>query len=979
MSTLVNLLKGIFTRLSNSKKIELKQLTLASDAAELLAAGNPRAAIDLYKKFLAIEPRNVDALNNIGVCLAETGDMQGAYRAFDLAYSLDDSNMSVVLNHARHLIDNKNIGEAMPHVIRARVTVPQYPYINAVYATTRLALGDAKGAQFFVLQAWLAQFDNLRLANSYMFSSSYADLPEKLLATEHVFWAQTMSAPPVLETPGESKIGAPDEQKLRIGYWSPDFRAHSVRYFFRPLLEGHDKNKVETFLYHDAYISDAQTELIKNAGGSFHEVALLSDQELTDLIISHELDVLIELAGHTSHNRLPLLKKRLAKLQLTGLGYPPTTGLSTVDGKFLDPFIVDENASRFYSEEPLVLPHSFWCFDPLEPAPEEKDPPLVKNGYVTFGCVGNIAKINERMIGVWAEILRRVPKSRLLIRSVNFVDPAAELAMREMLQARNFPIERTDLVGPASGTEFFTSYHGIDIILDTSPFNGGTTTCFAVYMGVPVVSLRGESVVGRMGASVLGNIGASDLVVETENQYIARAIAASQDLKFLRRFKTTARSLMQQCSLGNGRLFAADVEAACRIRLKRVNLTKSNLYSTSVEPLPAMEMIRRAYVVLGHNQKDAASRIVDYCLRIYPSFAPAHILKTEELTSAGKYLDAATYLQSRLSAFLPEHHTAVIFNIIRNYLLARHIDLATEALAKIDSNLFEDQYDKLQFDLYRNLLSTATLAVDLPSKKSTARGLLVCLLPCDQAELYTALVNSMKQRCEIPEGVEIEYQSCNEVEKLFAYRALMLRDDVDFVLIIQKNLQIHSKMFFFEIIGALSSYELIGFSGARRWSRLDWQVDDFNQKMGGCFLRSSENIEMFEVQLQGPGAAVLQGEAVVLDGALLAFNRRKLHGVLFDEQLTQARLLLEEAWSNTVHHAGYRVGVHRHLGVELMEQITFDERYLAAAKLRVLELKNFHPFIMRADDRMSISVPVENCTTGVHVLDRYFNESPAET
>lgn len=179
-------------------------------------------------------------------------------------------------------------------------------------------------------------------------------------------------------------------------------------------------------------------------------------------------------------NRINLLTERLARVQITALGYPPTTGLDTVDFKLADRYIHTPETEPYYSERLLVLPTSFWCFDPMEPAPLAEEPPVVRQGHITLACVGNLSKISDECLDAWREVMARVPNSRLLLRSIPFVSSFIQEHWQRKLEAAGFPMSRVDLKPPLGGEQFFTSYNDINLILDTFPFNGDTTS-FAVH------------------------------------------------------------------------------------------------------------------------------------------------------------------------------------------------------------------------------------------------------------------------------------------------------------------------------------------------------------------------------------------------------------------------------------------------------------------------------------------------------------------
>ncbi len=965
--------KGILGSVFSRNALEKRLQSLAERASKAMSAGDKHSAIDLYKQYLKLDPKEPNALNNLGLCLADLGNLAEAHQAFELAYRLDDSNMLVVVNHARCLVDSKNIKEAIPHLVRAQVTIPQYPYTHAIYAAIQLAVGHADKARKFALRAWLAEFDNLRLANSYMWNSSYADIPEELLAAEHQFWADTCAPipAPLLALQAEPEQASP--RKLRIGYWSPDFRNHSVRYFFRPLLEGHDRSRTETILYHDFHASDAQTEEIKLHCDAFHKVFGKGDEELYRFILSHNLDVLVELAGHTSHNRLPLLQGRLAKLQITALGYPATTGLNTLDAKLSDPFIQSADDAKFYSEKPMVLPQSFWCFNPFEDVALPLNPPVVEQGYITFGCVGNIGKINRKIVDCWAAILRRVPKSRLLLRAVNFVDKAAMDAVDEDLVAAGIKRNRFVLVGPAIDAEFFKSYNEIDIVLDTHPFNGGTTTCFAVYMGVPVVSWSGASLISRMGRSILSNVGAADLVVHGAEGYINKAVSLSQDVTYLKDFRKTSRQKMAESGLGDGVKFAHDFEEACIDFLKKKTENTPG-YEAKIAPLPAEEIIRRAATVLGYGRKEAAARIVKYCIRHYPNFAGAHILSTEDMTQEGKFSEAADYLLDALPGFEGADHTAALINIVRFLILADELPRAEKIVESLAHADVVESNERLQCRLYRALLTPSILSTTRTYNRSPACAI-KCIIPCDDTDAFDGLVEKIKERCTVPEGVVVSYIRAGEANRIHVYNEVLSNAAADISIFWQKCIEINNANLIEDVVEVLDHCDMAGFSGAKRWSQLDWAFDDFSQRAGGYTVPSYEKPGYLEIQIAGEGSQGLETGMCLLDGAFIAVRTAKVRTVPFDADLVGAGSLLEQAWSYEAQRAGCRLAVHRNLGIHVNLDVGLDNRYLASARTRIVEKMNFDVFSDVNQNRSVISCPCSGPDKSFAAMNNYFSDA----
>jgi protein O-GlcNAc transferase len=942
-------------------------------AAALTSIGDRHAAVAAYREYLKGDPYNVQVLNDLGACLADIGNAAEASATFELAYSLDDTFMPVVVNHAKMLNDRRRSDEAIPFLEQAKISDPRFSHSDAVYAGVCLFRGELNKARYFQTKAWLANFDNLRLANGHLFTAAYDDIDEIELAAEHRFWAETLR-PMIFDTQNDSASASDqDSAKIRIGYWSPDMRNHSVRYFFRPLLDNHDPSKVEVFLYHDFHKEDEQTVHIKAGCEHFHDVYELSDADLHSLICSHRLDIFVELAGHTSHNRVSLLQNRFATVQVSALGYPPTTGLGTMDAKLLDRYVVTADSSSYYTERPAVMPGSFWCFDPMEDAPVSNAPPSVNSGFITFGCVGNTVKFNERILRCWRTILDQVPDSRLLIRSINFEDPAGYENVRKRLVGAGIDLQRVDLRKPEGGINFFTSYNEIDIVLDTFPFNGGTTTCFATYMGVPVISLFGRSLIARMGLSILSNLGVPELAVGSEAQYIEKAVEIAKDVEFLTRFKKEARTRFQQSSLGNGKFFAREFESVCAdlLAAKKVGAPK---YEHQIPLLPANEIVRRAYAVLGNGQQDAAARIIEHGLKYYPDSGSVHVFVAQQMVMQQRYQAAADHLIQGLDAFSPAEQIPALILLTRLQLLLRMKVEASHSIHRLDGLQLTDRFDQLQTELYRACCTSVEIKTLTPLAVAGPRSIVV-LVPCDDGQLFDGIVHNISGTCLCPEGWRIVYKRCDEARRLGEYLQALKSNDADILVLVQKNVQVVGPLFFLHLGNALLSADVVGFAGAMRWNRMDWRTENFAYKAAGFCVPSLEVQGFVEIQWLGVSSNELVPDQVVLDGGLLAINCKKIPTVDFDAELIGAETLLEEEWTNSVSRAGGRLAVHRNLSVLIDRERALNNDNCNVARMHLADKYEFDPFLMLADDNMIASAPLPNVQELQNVVNSLLENS----
>ena len=356
------------------------------------------------------------------------------------------------------------------------------------------------------------------------------------------------------------------ERRLRVGYVSPDFRTHSVSFFFEPLLAAHDRAAVELFCYAEVKHPDDTTSRLKTLADYWRSTLGLTDDGVGDLGRADGMDVLVDLAGHTGDNRLLVFARKPAPVQVTWLGYPSTTGLSTIDCRLTDAIADPEEGSGACHSETLVrLPGGFLCYKAPEVAPEVSPLPARTTGFVTFGSFNNSSKVTPEVVAVWARIMRRIPGSHLLLKSRQFADATTRQRYVKLFVGYGIDAPRIRLLPNAPSLEkHLGTYSRVDIALDTFPYNGTTTTCEALWMGVPVITLRGDRHAGRVGASLLARVGLAELIAENEEAYVETAVSLAGDRGRLEALRTGLRARMSASPLCDPAGFARQVEAAYR-------------------------------------------------------------------------------------------------------------------------------------------------------------------------------------------------------------------------------------------------------------------------------------------------------------------------------------------------------------------------------------------------------------------------------
>jgi protein O-GlcNAc transferase len=357
------------------------------------------------------------------------------------------------------------------------------------------------------------------------------------------------------------------ERPLRVGYVSPDFRQHASNSYSLPLLTGHDRRLFDIFLYAEVPQPDAVSDNLRSLASHWRSTVGLSDAAVRQRVHDDQIDILVDLAGHTDHTRIAAFAVKPAPVTVTWLGYPNTTGLPTMDYRLTDALADPPGETDHLHTEALVrLPHCFLCYQPPAEAPPVAPTPALSRGTITFGSFNNLEKVTTEVIETWAAVLRSVPRSRLLLKGWILADPVLRQRINDRFAALGIDAGRLDLrrLIPGIGPHL-ALYREIDIGLDPFPYNGTTTTCEALWMGVPVVSLIGDSHAARVGLSLLSSVGLQRLVAHDRDAYVTIAAGLAKDLAALEPMRQGMRSQLQKSPLMDAPRFARDVESAYRV------------------------------------------------------------------------------------------------------------------------------------------------------------------------------------------------------------------------------------------------------------------------------------------------------------------------------------------------------------------------------------------------------------------------------
>ncbi|HEY2341926.1 MAG TPA: tetratricopeptide repeat protein, partial [Chthoniobacteraceae bacterium] len=490
--------------------------------------GKLKEAIDAYRHAIEIKPDYTNAYSNLGNALQAGGKIDEAIEACLRALELDVHCVPALNNLGNCYKDRGQLDLAIDHYRKAVLKDPSSAgrHSNLVYCI-----------------------------------HFHSDYDARRILAECLEWERAHALPlrKCIAPHGNERSV---DRRLRIGYLSPDFCNHVVGWNLFPLLQMRDREALEIFAYSDTLRVDGFTEQIRAQCDHWREIVGFSDEKVAETIRADRIDILVDLTLHMAQNRLLVFARKPAPVQVTYLGYCGTTGLGAIDYRMSDPYLdPPESDLTCYRETTVRLPRSYWCYRPGGATPDPGPAPASKGQPMIFGCLNNFAKVSVETLELWIEILRDVPHSRLLLNAQP--GPCREAAWEKMRKA-GLSTDRLEFVERGKWERYIENLQKIDLALDPFPYGGGISTCDALWMGIPVVSLSGRTAVGRGGRSILTNVGLPELVAETPAQYLEIAVSLARDLPRLSELHSTLRERMECSPLRDARGFARDFEAAFR-------------------------------------------------------------------------------------------------------------------------------------------------------------------------------------------------------------------------------------------------------------------------------------------------------------------------------------------------------------------------------------------------------------------------------
>ncbi len=519
--------------------------------------GEPLAAVQCFERIAKLEPGNAQAYHFMGVALGAAGRREESLAALRKAVALNPNDAAARVALARRLRELGQLREALAECQRAMQLDPALAEAHNVAGWVYQSQGNAIEALAEYRKAVELDPSLVHAHSNLLLTSHYIEQDPREVFEAHRQWGQRFNNLPRFTDYANDR--SPD-RRLRIAYLSPDFREHSVARFLEPIIASHDRVRFEVFCYSDVTAPDATTKRFRAHASTWRDVAGVSNEQFPELAREDRIDILVECAGHTGHNRLPALARKPAPVQVTYLGYPDTTGLESIDYRLTDSVADPPGISDELSVEQLVrLDPCAWCYAPPANSPSPKQRPT--SGAITFGSFNVLTKISDKNIAMWSEILRSVDGSKLMLKAPALRDSDARQLLIERFAKHDVTASRIIFRGPdVEHAKHLIAYHDIDIALDTYPYHGTTTTCDALWMGVPIVTLAGNVHVSRVSASLLSAIGLPELIAESPEKYVEIAAKLSQDEPRRRTITAGLRERMKSSPLLDAKRFVGQLE-----------------------------------------------------------------------------------------------------------------------------------------------------------------------------------------------------------------------------------------------------------------------------------------------------------------------------------------------------------------------------------------------------------------------------------
>lgn len=516
-------------------------------------------AIQCYRRAIQLKPNLVEAHGNMGIALMDQGRPEEAMICYRQALQLKPDDPATLNNLANALTNRGRLTEAVACLRRALELAPDdaAAWNNLGTACKDQGMLDEAIASF-QRAIDLKPHNTMAHSNLLMTLQYRAAVTLAELAEAHAEFDRLYVAP--LKSITEPRPFVPSgSRRLRLGFVSADFGRHPVGFFLVRVVENLFPADFEIICYSDRKVKDDITRRFEAVSSQWRDCTGISDERLAERIRADRIDILFDLGGHTGHNRMPVFARQPAPVSITWIGYEGTTGLSTIDYLIADRLMIPEGSEIHFREKIWRMPDGYLCYEPPTSAPDISAAPALNNGYPTFGSFNNLAKITPQVVQVWSEILRASANSRLVMKYNGLGDAQVKQRYLDAFSAHGIDASRLRLQPASSYADYLETYRDVDLMLDPFPFSGSTTTCEALWMGVPVITCPFETFASRHSLSHLTNIGTPETIAGNIDEYVKLAVRTSQDVPQLDALRSVLRERMRASPLCDGKAFARNL------------------------------------------------------------------------------------------------------------------------------------------------------------------------------------------------------------------------------------------------------------------------------------------------------------------------------------------------------------------------------------------------------------------------------------
>lgn len=658
--------------------------------------GRSEEGIAFIRKSLDLKPDFAGAYNNLGNIYADVKNYEAAVDCYQEFITLEPGNDTAYRNLALALLRSGRLDEALNVCNKALEIDPHQPENFMMMGNIHAERGDAEQALCCYKSVFEFAPSSTNAHTNVLFTMNFlAKFTQASIYRESRRWGKLHTADLYIRRP---HLNTPVPlRRLRIGYVSGDFKLHPVSYHLKPVVEQHDRENFEIYMYSNFHRFDEMTRKLMELSDHWRNIESLPDERVDEMIRLDGIDILIDLSGHTSLNRLLVFARKPAPVQISWIGYFNTTGMTSIDYLISDAVTVPAGKDLWFSEKVVRLPDGRFCYEPPGYAPEVAPLPALRNGFITFGSFNKLTKITQETVSIWSAVLRDVPKSRLVLKTAALGTESVKNHLLEQFEQNGVDADRIEVRKESKHPQMLAEYGDIDISLDTFPFNGGATTCEALWMGVPVVTMIGRTPISRQSASLLASCGLSELLVaNSQSDFIQIARNLAVDINALAQLRASLRGRLSSSPICDGALFTRNLERAYRamwqewcdkqkktVSLKphhaisaeeyynagincmdeKDNLSAITLFKMAIRKTPdfaeAYNNLGLSLAALGKDFFSQGVKKLKRAIRINPDFGEAHNNLGKLLTELGHYHQAVRICR-RATELMPDNPDAYL-------------------------------------------------------------------------------------------------------------------------------------------------------------------------------------------------------------------------------------------------------------------------------------------------------------------------------